>query len=52
MPLQERMARPQFAEMTNAFLTKSGIKTWIGGNYGNPLIEYVRSEEKADVLNL
>ena len=38
------------AEMTNAFLTKSGIKTWIGGNYGNPLIEYVRSGEKADVL--
>ena len=38
------------AKMTDAFLTESGIKTWIGGNYGIPLIEYVRSGQKADVL--
>ncbi len=38
------------AEMTNAFLTRSGVKTWIGGNYGNPLIEYIRTKQKADVL--
>lgn len=38
------------AEMINAFLTESGVKTWIGGNYGTPLIEYVRSGKKADVL--
>lgn len=38
------------AEMTHLFLSKSGIKTWIGGNYGRPLIEYVTNQEKADVL--
>ncbi|MDM8516703.1 UDP-N-acetylmuramoyl-L-alanine--D-glutamate ligase [Desulfobacterales bacterium HSG16] len=31
-------------------LTKSGFKVFVGGNIGNPLIDYVKSDEKADVL--
>ncbi len=36
--------------LINAFLTESGLKTWIGGNIGEPLSHYVGREEKADVL--
>jgi UDP-N-acetylmuramoylalanine--D-glutamate ligase len=32
------------------FLRESGVKTWIGGNYGLPLSEYLAKGEKAEVL--
>jgi UDP-N-acetylmuramoylalanine--D-glutamate ligase len=32
------------------FLKESGKKVWLGGNYGEPLSEYLRKGEKADVL--
>ncbi len=32
------------------FLTQSGIKAWVGGNYGPPLVEYLEEEEKAKVV--
>lgn len=32
------------------FLKESGINVWLGGNYGRPLTEYLRSGEKADVV--
>ena len=38
------------ARLAQLFLEESGVKTWIGGNYGQPLIDYVTSGEKADVL--
>ncbi len=38
------------AQLTYQFLTNSGVKTWIGGNYGQPLSEYLYLEEPADVL--
>lgn len=31
-------------------LSLSGVKVWLGGNFGTPLIEYVLNAEKADVL--
>jgi UDP-N-acetylmuramoylalanine--D-glutamate ligase len=37
-------------KLIEEILTKSGVKVWIGGNYGTPLTEYVRSKEKADVV--
>ena len=38
------------SKLIELYLTTSGVKTWLGGNYGLPLIEYVRSEEKAKVV--
>ena len=38
------------AKLTHLFLAESGVKAWVGGNYGTPLIEYVANKEKADVL--
>lgn len=38
------------AHLTYTFLKESGQKVWIGGNYGDPLSEYLRKGEKADVL--
>lgn len=32
------------------FLKESGKKVWLGGNYGEPLSDYLRKGEKADVL--
>lgn len=32
------------------FLTESGVKTWIGGNFGDPLCEYLLNDQKSDVL--
>jgi len=32
------------------FLKAGGVKTWIGGNYGLPLTEYVLSAERAEAL--
>ncbi len=38
------------ARLAQLFLEESKKKVWIGGNYGEPLIEYVNKGEKADVL--
>jgi UDP-N-acetylmuramoylalanine--D-glutamate ligase len=38
------------AHLANLFLSESGIKTWIGGNYGAPLSEYLLKSEPAQVL--
>jgi UDP-N-acetylmuramoylalanine--D-glutamate ligase len=38
------------AKLTYEFLKNSGVETWLGGNYGTPLIEYVTSGAKAKVL--
>jgi UDP-N-acetylmuramoylalanine--D-glutamate ligase len=34
------------------FLQESGVNAWIGGNYGEPLSEYLLNDRKADVLVL
>jgi UDP-N-acetylmuramoylalanine--D-glutamate ligase len=34
------------------FLVESGVKAWVGGNFGEPLSEYLLKGEKADVLVL
>lgn len=38
------------AKLTYEFLKESGVETWLGGNYGTPLIEFVTSKSKAKVL--
>lgn len=38
------------AHLINLFLLESGVKTWVGGNYGAPLSSYLASGRKADVL--
>jgi UDP-N-acetylmuramoylalanine--D-glutamate ligase len=38
--------------LTYTFLQESGVKVWIGGNYGEPVSEYLMKGEKADVLVL
>lgn len=40
------------AYLVHKILKTSGIKSWIGGNYGAPAIEYLSAEEKATVLVL
>ncbi|MES2768626.1 MAG: UDP-N-acetylmuramoyl-L-alanine--D-glutamate ligase [Bdellovibrionota bacterium] len=37
-------------KLAELMLTESGVKVWLGGNFGTPLIEYVRNKEKADVV--
>jgi UDP-N-acetylmuramoylalanine--D-glutamate ligase len=37
-------------ELLGAMLRHSGKKTFVGGNIGNPLIEYIDQTEKADVV--
>lgn len=37
-------------KLIELMLRESGVKVWLGGNYGTPLIDYVRGEEKADVV--
>jgi UDP-N-acetylmuramoylalanine--D-glutamate ligase len=37
-------------QLAYEFLQKSGVNVWIGGNFGTPLTEYVRSKEKAQVV--
>ena len=37
-------------KIAEQMLTESGVKVWLGGNYGTPLVEYVRNKEKADVV--
>lgn len=38
------------AHLTELFLKESGIKVWIGGNYGAPLSEYLLNPDDAQVL--
>lgn len=33
-------------------LKESGVNVWVGGNYGPPLVDYLRSDTKASVLVL
>src|SRR5690606_34568724 len=37
-------------KVAELMLVESGVKVWLGGNYGTPLVEYVRNKEKADVV--
>lgn len=37
-------------KIAELMLTESGVKVWLGGNFGTPLVEYVRSKQKADVV--
>ncbi len=38
--------------LIHKILKESGVDAWIGGNYGAPVIEYVASEKKSQVLVL
>jgi UDP-N-acetylmuramoylalanine--D-glutamate ligase len=38
------------AKLVYEFLKASGVETWIGGNFGIPLIEFVTTKPKAKVL--
>jgi UDP-N-acetylmuramoylalanine--D-glutamate ligase len=38
------------ATMINLFLKESGVKTWLGGNIGTPLCEYLLKGDAAQVL--
>jgi UDP-N-acetylmuramoylalanine--D-glutamate ligase len=38
--------------LIHKILKESGVKSWIGGNYGTPVVEYLRQPEKAQVLVL
>jgi len=38
------------SDLIHQFLKESGVKTWIGGNFGEPLCEYLMQDEKAQVL--
>lgn len=35
-------------KLTELFLSESGVKVWLGGNFGEPLIEYLRKKQKTD----
>jgi UDP-N-acetylmuramoylalanine--D-glutamate ligase len=41
-------------KLVEMFLQESGLKAWLGGNYGEPLVEYIRKQaktgEKAQVV--
>ncbi|MCB0366791.1 MAG: UDP-N-acetylmuramoyl-L-alanine--D-glutamate ligase [Bdellovibrionaceae bacterium] len=38
--------------MVEQFLSRSGVNCWVGGNFGEPLSEYLRAGEKAQVVIL
>lgn len=38
------------SDLIHQFLKESGIKTWLGGNIGSPLCEYLMQDEKAQVI--
>ncbi len=38
------------SKLIETMLLESGIKAWLGGNYGTPLAEYILSDEKAQVV--
>jgi len=33
-------------QLISMFLNESGIKTWVGGNFGEPMVEYLRKQSK------
>lgn len=35
-------------KLTEMFLNESGVRCWIGGNFGDPMVEYLRKMQKAD----
>ena len=37
-------------ELARVFLEKSGVNVWVGGNYGQPLSQYLYEGKTADVL--
>lgn len=37
-------------KLTEMFLNASGVKTWLGGNFGKPLVEYLREKERSQVV--
>jgi len=43
------MVKPRH-QFDRNFLSESGIKTWVGGNIGDPISEYLMREDKAEVL--
>ena len=38
------------ARITEAILTQSGVKTWVGGANEKPLVDYLRLDDKAQVV--
>lgn len=34
-------------KLTELFLQESGIKVWLGGNFGEPLVEYLRQQQNS-----
>ena len=36
--------------LAEMFLKESGVKTWLGGNYGEPMSEYLLGPQEADVV--
>lgn len=38
------------AKITEAILKESGVKTWVGGANDRPLVDYLRADEKAQVV--
>lgn len=38
------------ARLIESFLTESGVKTWVGGAIDRPLTDYLRSDERAQVV--
>lgn len=37
--------------LTEMFLNESGVNAWLGGNFGEPLVEYLRKQMKAESEN-
>jgi UDP-N-acetylmuramoylalanine--D-glutamate ligase len=37
-------------KLIEEFLKASGKRVWLGGNFGDPLVEYLRRQEKAEVV--
>ena len=37
-------------KLIELFLKESGVECWLGGNYGEPLVEYLRQGKKAKVV--
>src|SRR5690606_32601616 len=38
------------AKITEAILRESGVKTWVGGANEKPLVEYLRADDRAQVV--
>lgn len=37
-------------KLIELFMNESGLPAWLGGNYGEPLVEYLRKKEKAKAV--